>query len=905
LAHLLRSSSFALVLALVPLTTACSVAFDDTLADNPPGGAVGGASGNAGTGGAGGSAAVGGTAGAGAGKAGQAGQAGQAEQGGSGGIGESGGTGTIGGFGGTGEAGAGQAGAAGDSAGAAGDAGSAGAAGESGAAGAPDVPCTETIEGLQHCANDTIETCTDGAWVPSAAACDLGCATKGVIAFCLSCSPSEASCLDGNVQICRADGRGFDNDKTEICVGSSERPVCDATKASCVQCAAGDKLCVNGFSVTCSESGVFPLTGGTDCGGFALCVDGSCVQPACEAGEIACSTLPGMGAASAAANCKADLSGFQTPVACGAGTSCVANLGCVECDEPTERAMCVGDKVVRCINHKRVEQAQCAAGACVDPGSGSDTDATCSTCESGSFRCTGTKLETCAMGNFVLNKDCGASQVCRADIGTCSACLPNTASCSGNTLTKCNATGSAKTTTVCGAGLCDATEGVCDECTGSTRRCSSSALQLCNAQGKFETISQCATAALCNTNGCVAPACAAGERRCAPGRQPQVCPADRTGFVNDGGACGFACLDEEGCVDPTALFAGVGQTCAIVGKSGVAVCWGRSLLADGRTVPTRIDELGSDLTKVALGGDFACSLDRKGVVRCLGNNQYGQLGDGTLKARTKGATVKLAGSAVDLAASRDNACAALSDGRVFCWGRRPLSEPAQGDTNPVDTKSPVKATNVGVSQRFRCTDFPDTGGIICSGMNDFGQLGDGSAVAQTFPGKPVTLESTAILSGVKAAAIGGVGVFGFGCALTDGAPVCWGSNKSGQLGLKPDSDKHVRAASVKSSLIKTGVEIVAGDAHTCVLRGDKQDVFCWGEEADGQLGRPPSSSTGIAPETPAIVEGLGPVVDLAAGSSHTCALTKDGIFCWGNNDFGQLGSPDFASGYQANHVELP
>lgn len=88
--------------------------------------------------------------------------------------------------------------------------------------------------------------------------------------------------------------------------------------------------------------------------------------------------------------------------------------------------------------------------------------------------------------------------------------------------------------------------------------------------------------------------------------------------------------------------------------------------------------------------------------------------------------------------------------------------------------------------------------------------------------------------------------------------------------------------------------MVAGRAHTCVLTGERK-VRCWGDNAYGQLGYGNTQDIGDAPTRLPYTAGdvaLGPepVVQLAAGSDHTCALLESGVVsCWGRNDFGQLG----------------
>ena len=72
---------------------------------------------------------------------------------------------------------------------------------------------------------------------------------------------------------------------------------------------------------------------------------------------------------------------------------------------------------------------------------------------------------------------------------------------------------------------------------------------------------------------------------------------------------------------------------------------------------------------VAVGGRHVCALDARGAVWCWGNNDYGQLGDGTTERRLTPVRVADIEGAVQVAAGQAAACAVLRDHRVRCWGK--------------------------------------------------------------------------------------------------------------------------------------------------------------------------------------------------------------------------------------------
>ncbi len=91
------------------------------------------------------------------------------------------------------------------------------------------------------------------------------------------------------------------------------------------------------------------------------------------------------------------------------------------------------------------------------------------------------------------------------------------------------------------------------------------------------------------------------------------------------------------------------------------------------------------------------------------------------------------------------------------------------------------------------------------------------------------------------------------------------------------------------------VDLRANASHTCLLRADG-DISCWGSNASGQLGVLPteacSGSTVNCNPTPATVplpNGLGATA-IGLGDRTGCASTgAGGTFCWGDNAQGELG----------------
>jgi hypothetical protein len=125
---------------------------------------------------------------------------------------------------------------------------------------------------------------------------------------------------------------------------------------------------------------------------------------------------------------------------------------------------------------------------------------------------------------------------------------------------------------------------------------------------------------------------------------------------------------------------------------------------------------------------------------------------------------------------------------------------------------------------------------------------------------------------------------GHSCGLTTGGDVfCWGQNVDGQLGDGSNNSSNIPV------LVTGGHEFASmstGSFHTCGVT-TAGEAYCWGENIDGQLGDNSNSPTNV----PVVVFGGRTWDQVDGGEGHTCgveSLTAD-VYCWGRNLLGQLG----------------
>ncbi len=362
---------------------------------------------------------------------------------------------------------------------------------------------------------------------------------------------------------------------------------------------------------------------------------------------------------------------------------------------------------------------------------------------------------------------------------------------------------------------------------------------------------------------------------------------------------------------PAMAGAGVAAaTSAAVSVSGSLLAWGdnhNGQLGDGGTassdtpVAVRLPA-GTTVISVRAGGKYSLALTSAGRVLAWGANFSGQLGDGTTAGRHAPVRVKVPRGTrlIAISAGGAHSLAVTATGRVLAWGDNEYGQLGDGTTKdrsvPVRVKLPAGTRVIAVGASYNYSLALTAGGQVWAwGHNRSGQLGDGTRADRHVPVRvklPRGITVTAIAAG------------GFdGLALTAaGRVLAWGDNGFGQLG---NGTRRTSAIPVRVRF-RAGTRVTAvgaGSLHNLALTSAGR-VLAWGWNAFGQLGN--GGRTGSDTPVRVHLPARARVVAVSAGGGFSFALTAAGsILTWGHNQFGQLGNGTMVSSDTPVRVTLP
>jgi ELWxxDGT repeat protein len=322
-------------------------------------------------------------------------------------------------------------------------------------------------------------------------------------------------------------------------------------------------------------------------------------------------------------------------------------------------------------------------------------------------------------------------------------------------------------------------------------------------------------------------------------------------------------------------------------EDGTVRAWGDNgtgSLGTGNNIyynyPAKVVDL-TDIIDISSGLYHTVALKKDGTVWAWGDNYHGQCGNGTFSLNGYKTPVQVIGLSdiITVAAGENHNLALKKDGTVWAWGENDAGQLGDGTTTKSSFAKKVNGisgmTAIAGGMSFSIA-LKGDGTVWSWGLNYNGQLGDGT---KTNRHTPVQVQGLTGIISIAAAKLSHV------LALKNDKTVWgWGANSRGQLGNGSTAPEVKLPVQMNIS----GVNAVStGATFSLMLKNDGTLWGCGYNSFDGTLGINTSNSEH---HNPIQVSNITGVKAMSAGTAHSLAVLNDGsVWAWGRNNFGQIG----------------
>jgi alpha-tubulin suppressor-like RCC1 family protein len=254
---------------------------------------------------------------------------------------------------------------------------------------------------------------------------------------------------------------------------------------------------------------------------------------------------------------------------------------------------------------------------------------------------------------------------------------------------------------------------------------------------------------------------------------------------------------------------------------------------------------------------------------------------------------------INISSSRDFSLAITNSGKLYAWG---LNESGQlGDGSVISRNRPtliafsglqmgetIQSVSAGSHHSIAVT---TNGRVYAWGRNSNRELGDGTTISKNIPydiTSKFSLESDVKITSLY------LGILHSLALTSDGRVFSWGPNSKGQLGDGTTTERIVPNEITSNFHLSNGEKITSislGGLHSTAITSTGK-VFIWGWNAESQLGDGTNTDRSFPKEITSsfLLESGDKIITISLGTNHSSAISSNGrVFTWGFNEYGQLG----------------